>query len=223
MAGAVRSMTHDRRRYRGRSRSALRDASAAAASPDAALARTAATTERIATHDGLTGLPNRLLFQQRAAAALDLARRDDAKLAVLLLDLDQFKEVNDTPGHEQWGQTDRRSGGAVAERALRRLPTRLRGSAATSSCSSRSSRMCPRRTRSLACSTPPRSRSCSIIFGCMCAVAAWICSLPDDGGDTETLLRKADVAMYAAKELQGPVAYSADHDHYLAELARSAR
>jgi diguanylate cyclase len=52
-----------------------------------------------ATHDPLTGLPNRLLFADRAVVALAAARRSGAVPVVLMLDLDRFKEVNDTLGH----------------------------------------------------------------------------------------------------------------------------
>jgi len=53
----------------------------------------------IATHDFLTGLPNRMLLQDRLTVGLNQARRNDTRLAIMMLDLDRFKVVNDTFGH----------------------------------------------------------------------------------------------------------------------------
>ncbi|MDH5225458.1 MAG: EAL domain-containing protein, partial [Actinomycetota bacterium] len=58
-----------------------------------------AENEYQALHDSLTGLPNRMLFQQRLADAIDAAREREGRIAVMLMDLDHFKEVNDTLGH----------------------------------------------------------------------------------------------------------------------------
>ena len=54
----------------------------------------------LATHDGLTGLPNRVMFNQLLGLSIETSRRYDRKLAVLFIDLDRFKVINDTLGHE---------------------------------------------------------------------------------------------------------------------------
>ena len=60
-----------------------------------------AEAELLATHDFLTGLPNRVLLQDRITQALALAKRQQSMLAVLSLDIDDFKKVNDTYGHRE--------------------------------------------------------------------------------------------------------------------------
>jgi diguanylate cyclase (GGDEF)-like protein/PAS domain S-box-containing protein len=54
----------------------------------------------MAFHDPLTGLPNRRLFDDRSSVALEYAKRNKKKLAIMLMDLDKFKEINDTLGHQ---------------------------------------------------------------------------------------------------------------------------
>jgi diguanylate cyclase (GGDEF)-like protein len=74
-----------------------------------------AELEKIALHDPLTGLPNRRLFGELTQAAVAAAQRDHGKLALLFIDIDRFKSVNDSLGH------------AAGDRLLRTIAERLRG------------------------------------------------------------------------------------------------
>jgi diguanylate cyclase (GGDEF)-like protein len=76
--------------------------------------------EHQAVHDHLTGLPNRLLLRDRIEQSLAIVEREQGAFAVLLLDLDRFKEVNDTLGHQ--------SGDLVLQEVARRLLHSLRAS-----------------------------------------------------------------------------------------------
>lgn len=77
-------------------------------------------SEHLAYHDALTGLPNRRLLQDRLLQAMAHADRANHKVAILLLDLDDFKEVNDTFGH--------RIGDAALQQVVARLSSRMRAS-----------------------------------------------------------------------------------------------
>ena len=77
-----------------------------------------ATIEYHAFHDSLTGLPNRALLLDRISHSIATSKREHKKLAVLFLDLDDFKKINDTEGHE--------AGDLLLKEVVRRLQTRLR-------------------------------------------------------------------------------------------------
>src|SRR5207247_9364132 len=84
----------------------------------ARLRRQAAENEYLALHDPLTELPNRTLFHDRAAQAVLAARRAPTRVALMILDLDRFKEVNDTLGHHN-GDLLLKQGGPRLGAALR--------------------------------------------------------------------------------------------------------
>ena len=95
------------------------------------LRRQAAENRHQALHDALTGLPNRTLFHDRVEQALRAARRERHVVAVLLIDLDRFKEVNDTLGHRKGDLLLKEIGSRLQTRSAR--ATRSHGSAVTSS------------------------------------------------------------------------------------------
>jgi diguanylate cyclase (GGDEF)-like protein len=73
----------------------------------------------LALHDELTGLPNRRLFQDRLGSALERARRSGSQAALLLIDLDQFKQVNDSLGHHAGDQVLKHVGKVFGDRIRR--------------------------------------------------------------------------------------------------------
>ena len=75
--------------------------------------------KHLALHDELTGLPNRRLFQDRLAGALDRAQRTGKQVALLLVDLDRFKQVNDTVGHHVGDMLLKRAGEVFLSRVRR--------------------------------------------------------------------------------------------------------
>ncbi|MEA2273783.1 MAG: hypothetical protein QOI98_2491, partial [Solirubrobacteraceae bacterium] len=77
--------------------------------------REALKNEHLAYHDPLTGLPNRVLFRDRVEQAILAARRGGWSVAVMVMDLDRFKEINDTLGHQQGDVLLREIGPRLAE------------------------------------------------------------------------------------------------------------
>jgi diguanylate cyclase (GGDEF)-like protein/PAS domain S-box-containing protein len=154
-----------------------------------------------AQHDALTGLPNRLLFQDRLGQALAQAEQNERKLAVIHMDLDRFKHVNDTLGH------------SFGDALLRQAATRLAGSVRAGDTLARLGG--DEFTILLADLDDAREamRAAQAIVEAMrlpfqvdgrelyITMSLGICLYPDDGTDAGTLMVNADVAMYRAKEL----------------------
>jgi diguanylate cyclase (GGDEF)-like protein/PAS domain S-box-containing protein len=163
----------------------------------------------LAHHDGLTGLGNRLLFQQRCELATAQARRGAAPFGLLLLDLDHFKRINDTLGHSfgdrvLQGVADRlvtsvRDSDCIARGELGTAISRLGGDEFTILLTQlRDAQDLGKAARRIldALSRPFRLGDHEVVVSASIGIAAW----PEDGEDVETLSRNADAAMYHAKE-----------------------
>jgi diguanylate cyclase len=154
----------------------------------------------LAHYDALTGLPNRTLWNNRTRIALSTAQRHGDILAILFLDLDQFKTVNDSLGHP----IGDRLLATVAERlqtCLREedLLARLGGDEFVV--------LLPRLARADDAATVARKLLASLAetiaideHELSASVSIGIALFPDDGSDLDTLLKHADIAMYGAKE-----------------------
>jgi diguanylate cyclase (GGDEF)-like protein len=165
-----------------------------------ALRAQAELNQHQALHDALTGLPNRALFRDRIEQALHLARRSDTVVAVLMLDLDRFKEVNDSLGHA--------AGDALLVEISRRLDAMLRASDSVARLGGDEFGVLLPDPRSIADVVVAAERvratiqEAVIVEGLPLSVEAsiGIALFPRDGLDVETLLQHADVAMYHAKQ-----------------------
>jgi diguanylate cyclase (GGDEF)-like protein/PAS domain S-box-containing protein len=151
-----------------------------------------------ALYDGLTGLPNRVLFHDRVEHALARARRRHEELTVLMLDLDRFKEINDTLGHA--------AGDEVLREVARRLSkvTRDEDSIARLG-GDEFSILLQNASETYAVAIASRLSSCledPVVVDDLplrVDVSVGLASFPRDGRSADLLLQHADVAMYAAK------------------------
>ena len=163
------------------------------------LLRQAAASSHQALHDALTGLPNRELFADRVGQAIRAADRELQPAALLLLDLDRFKDVNDTLGHHHGDQLLREVGTRL-QGALRQVDTvaRLGGDEFAV--------LVPGATAEGAAAVADKLRTAlhapltldgvTLDLDASIGIAVY----PDHGNDTAELLQHADVAMYAAKQ-----------------------
>jgi diguanylate cyclase (GGDEF)-like protein/PAS domain S-box-containing protein len=156
-----------------------------------------------AQHDVLTDLPNRLLLKDRITQAMALARRQKTKLALLFLDLDRFKHINDSLGHD------------IGDRLLQAVARRLLGCVRGSDTVSRHggdefvvllSQV--RRARDaavsaekilLALGTPHRIEQHDLHLTASMGIATY----PEDGADAQTLMKRADLALLHSKDAGG--------------------
>jgi diguanylate cyclase (GGDEF)-like protein len=167
------------------------------------LAEKQAENEYQALHDSLTGMPNRMLFQLRLADAIEASRRVDGKLAVMLIDLDHFKEINDTLGHH-FGDLLLKEIGPRLSNVLRDVDmmARLGGDEFALLLPDLPSeevavRVGERLLEEL--EQPISVEGLALDVSGSLGIALY----PLQADDAESLLRRADVAMYAAKEAGG--------------------
>lgn len=181
---------------------------------------------QLAHYDELTGLPNRFLYHQHLAKALALAERNSCQLAVLFLDLDRFKNINDTFGHDE------------GDRVLRSISQRFRQVLRESDIIARvggdefilliDQFSDPRDLGDVADKLLFEASQPFEIHGQECQLSAsiGIATFPADGHDAQTLLKNADIAMYRAKN-KGKDNYqfyaSEMNTHTIEQLAFEAR
>jgi diguanylate cyclase (GGDEF)-like protein/PAS domain S-box-containing protein len=172
----------------------------------------------MAHHDGLTNLPNRELYQERLKQALESGEGGNKRVAVLCVDLDLFKNVNDSLGHP------------VGDRLLKLVAERLRGQVRGNNLAARlggdefavilPSDVSPNEASGFAArlinvlSAPYDLDGNEVVIGASIGIAL----SPGDGESSEELMRNADLALYRAKEDGGGV-----HRFFEREMDRQAQ
>lgn len=159
--------------------------------------------QRVAHHDSLTGLPNRLLFDDRLGQAISLAKRDARQFALLYLDLDKFKPVNDTLGH------------SAGDELLQAVAARIRREVRESDTVARvggdefavilpgiggreeAKAVAGKIIAALAISFQLGSEKQNVDIGTSIGIALY----PADAADADALVKAADASMYSAKQV----------------------
>jgi len=155
---------------------------------------------RLAIHDTLTQLPNRLLFFDRLHLALSHARRHGHSLAILMLDLDNFKKVNDTYGHFVGDQ--------LLKEAGQRLVAAIRSTDTVARFGGDEFVLLLPEIQSEAAAAQIAQRILEVIrspfeinqIPLLITVSIGLALFPEDGQDPESLITNADLALYAAKD-----------------------
>lgn len=172
-------------------------------------------TSHDATHDSLTELPNRVLLHDRLQQALSAALRQQGKLAIMIMDLDNFKEVNDTLGHF--------NGNII----LKQVATRLQGTIRNLDSVARLGgdefavllpKITDERGVTIVAKKIQQALTPSFQVGGLnldINASFGIAIFPDHGNDMDTLMQRAEVAMYAAKkEKAGFIYYDKKYDQH---------
>lgn len=167
-----------------------------------------------AMHDPLTGLPNRILVIERLNQALQISARNNVRLAVFIIDLNNFKEVNDTLGHP--------AGDEILQQVAQRLPKALRQSDTVGRLGGDEFAVVLPDTevdqakivaqKILDCLIPSFNLDNQPIA---LTASIGIAISPDHGAEQSALIRRADVAMYEAKKNdEGFLVYDPEFDLY---------
>jgi diguanylate cyclase (GGDEF)-like protein/PAS domain S-box-containing protein len=200
-----------------------------------ALEEARAQLQHIAFHDPLTGLPNRVSFQERLEDALERCPETSCATAVLFIDLDNFKLINDSFGHAAGDELLRAVAGRL-QRATRTADVVARqggdeflvlladiepnGAADDPDYARKAAAVVARKIRRTL-------RAPFVVSGVEIFVSASIgvSLFPDDAPDSETLLKHADTAMYRAKDAgrDTHALYALDRDDALAQLSMAGR
>ena len=158
--------------------------------------------QRVAHHDSLTGLPNRLLFNDRLEQAIRLAKRSSRQFALLYLDLDRFKRVNDTLGHTA-GDELLQAVAARIRQQVRESDTvaRVGGDEFAMILPDIASRddvetVAKKIIAAVAMPFPLGSQKQNVDIGTSIGIALY----PADAQDADALVKVADAAMYGAKQ-----------------------
>ena len=174
--------------------------------------------DHLAHHDPLTNLPNRLMFAEHLQRSIANAERHMRRIAVLFIDLDRFKEINDTMGHTV--------GDELLVEVAKRLGANLRNGDLLArlggdefvcvlenlDAPEEAARVAEKLIGHMAQKFSLRSHDFSI------SASIGISLYPDDGADTDNLLRSADTAMYQAKKMGRNT-----HHFYTPEMTQHAR
>jgi diguanylate cyclase (GGDEF)-like protein/PAS domain S-box-containing protein len=154
---------------------------------------------RSANHDSLTGLPNRNFFQLRLEAALEQARQNGTSVSLLLVDLDDFKDINDTLGHD--------AGDALLQETARRLSMMVRGCDMVARIGGDEFALLVAEPLKLANATRLGSLIAEALRQpftyqkrtLLSRVSIGVAAFPDHDGTPAELVKDADIAMYQAK------------------------